>query len=136
MLHSATVSRNLRTRIAAAGLGLLLAAAGCGKEKNLYRADRSAPILTFEIKDAGKQVVWKLWNRDGKTVSKISYRLIPPGFIEEAPPARQRPRDFRPGEPLTVFVAFRDGWCRYSVTATGPDSYHDDYHQCAQVTQR
>ena len=136
MLHSARVSRK-HLSVAAAGLGLcLLALSGCGRGKNLYRADRVAPLLTFEIKDAQNQILWKLWNRDGKTVSKIHYRQIPEGFIEEAPPARQRPRDFRTGEPLTVFLAFRDGWCRYSVTATGPDSYRDDYHQCAQVSQR
>src|SRR5512142_3211272 len=102
MLHSARVSRK-HLSVAAAGLGLcLLALFGCGRGKNLYRADRVAPLLTFEIKDAQNQILWKLWNRDGKTVSKILYRQIPTGFIEEAPPARQRPRDFRAGEPLTV----------------------------------
>lgn len=123
-------------RASAALLLLLAALAGCRNERNLYRADRVAPILTFEIKDARNEVLWKVWNRDHGTVSDIRYRATPPGFIQEAPAGRERPRDFRPGEPLTVFVAFADGWCRTSVTATGADRYRTVSRQCAQLSSR
>ncbi len=133
MLHSA---RMPRTRPALAAIALLLALlGGCRAERNLYRADRVAPVLTFEIKDARNAVLWKLWNRDRRTVSDIRYRAIPPGFIQEIPAGRERPRDFAPGEPLTVFVAFSDGWCRTAVTATGTDRFRTVSRQCAQLSR-
>lgn len=118
-------------------LGLaLLALSACQRERNMYRADRVAPLLSFEIKDPRNEVLWKLWNRGGKTISKIRYAEVPDGFVQEIPAAPARPRAFRPGESLVVFLAFPDGWCRYAVTATGPDAYRDVSHECAQLTAR
>ncbi len=118
-------SAAVRFRPPLARFAFLAAAVGfasCGRPEALVVLAGPEAVESFEVREAGGQVLWRIEAEPAVVVERIVYGTVPAGF-EQRVPADGSPRPFVSGEPLETETVTALRTFLHTGHAEGPSTW-------------